>query len=145
MIEVKQIDVQLTYPIRKAILRKGMSLSHKMAGDEHIDSIHLGVYDGGRLNCVGSFIGVNSNLFLEKEQYQLRGMASAFEAQGKGYGKYLLSEAESILRKNNVKIIWCNARVTAVNFYKKMGYQVKGTEFNVPEVGKHFVMYKNIE
>lgn len=145
MIAVKEIDYKATYEIRKAILRKGMTLSHKMAGDENNDSLHLGVFEGDKLHCVGSFMNAKSDLFREAKQYQLRGMASDSGAQGKGFGKLLLQEAERILKKRNVGMIWCNARVTALHFYIKLGYRIKGEEFEVPQVGKHMVLYKYLE
>lgn len=145
MIEIKEIPAEATYGIRKSILRKGMSLPHKMAGDEDKDSLHLGVFLKDKIVCVGSFMKSRSQLFQEQDQYQLRGMASDADAQGKGYGKLLLREAEQILKNRSVKMIWCNARVTAIPFYIKLGYHIKGDEFDVPQVGRHMVLYTYLE
>ena len=145
MIEIKEIPAEATYGIRKSILRKGMTLSHKMAGDHSNDSLHLGLYVDGKLQCVGSFMNSRSDLFEEKYQFQLRGMASEADAQGKGFGKLLLNKAEQILKNRKVKMIWCNARVTAIHFYTKLGYQIEGGEFEVPQVGTHMVLYKSLD
>jgi ribosomal protein S18 acetylase RimI-like enzyme len=69
-------------------------------------------------------------------------MAATEEDQGKGFGKLLLQKAERILSDKGIQIIWCNARINAMEFYKKLGYQVMGKEFEVAEVGPHFKMYK---
>ena len=74
----------------------------------------------------------------------MRGMATSDSAQGKGYGKLLLQEAEAILKSNDVDIIWCNARLVAIDFYKKMGYQVMSDVFEAPQIGPHYVMYKKL-
>jgi hypothetical protein len=39
-------------------------------------------------------------------------------------------------------LIWFNARVEAVGFYEKMGYQKTGNLFEIPDVGVHILMFK---
>lgn len=141
MIRIEEISAEDTYPIRKDILRKNMSLSHVMHGDLDPETLHLGVFAEGELVCVGSFMKASFE-GLTGLQYQLRGMAAAEKSQGKGYGKLLLQKAELILSGKGIQIIWCNARINAIEFYKKLGYQVMGKQFEVAEVGPHFKMYK---
>jgi len=71
-------------------------------------------------------------------------MASVKKAQGKGFGKLLLDEAEKTLKNQGVEILWCNARTVALGFYKKLGYQLVGNVFQVEQVGPHFVMFKKL-
>lgn len=144
MIKIKEIKAEDTYPIRKDVLRKGMTLSHEMAGDHDEDSLHVGLFDGSDLVCIGSFMRATKTEF-KGLQYQLRGMASAEGSQGKGYGKMLLTAAEGMLRNKSADILWCNARVVALDFYKKMGYEVLGRLFEVDQVGPHYVMYKSLK
>ena len=133
-----------TYSIRKEVLRKNMTLSHEMKGDHESDALHLGVYERDKLVCIGSFMKA-ARIDLEGRQYQLRGMATIDTAQGKGYGKLLLQEAEAILKSKDIDILWCNARVVANDFYKKMGYQVMGDVFEAPQIGPHYVMFKKLK
>lgn len=140
---IKQVKAEDTYPIRKSVLRKGMTLSYKMSGDHDDETLHIGLFNSDELVCVASFMKAINNNF-EGSQYQLRGMASSNAAQGKGYGKTLLTEAEIRLKKRGVDIIWCNARTIALDFYKKLGYQTVGAMFEVPEVGPHYVMFKKL-
>ena len=63
MIKIKQIEVDQTYPLRKEILRKGMTLSHKMPGDEEKESLHLGLFLDEELSCVGSFMKNKKEIF----------------------------------------------------------------------------------
>jgi len=87
----------------------------------------------------------NTNLdFPETAQYQLRGMAILKAFQGKGLGKIILKHGEELLQEKKAKIIWCNARELAVNFYKKNGYQIIGEPFNIKDIGLHYVMYKGL-
>lgn len=143
MIQIKEIRVEDTYPIRKAVLRKNMTLTHEMPGDHDSDSVHLGVFDQNKLVCAGSFMKNNRDEFTG-HQYQLRGMATAEHSQGKGYGQILLNEAEKYFKAREIDLIWCNARVSALEFYKKSGYKAVGEVFDVPQVGPHFVMFKKL-
>lgn len=143
MISIERIGVERTYDLRKEILRKGMTLSHKMPGDEDRESLHLGVFYKEELVCVGSFMKNKKDGF-SGVQYQLRGMATSESAQGMGFGKLLMNQAEKLLKQDEVDLIWCNARTGATGFYQKLGYKIVGEEFDVPQVGPHFVMYKKI-
>ena len=48
------------------------------------------------------------------------------------------------IKKKKGTLLWCNARIIAVEFYKKIGFQIKGEEFDIPDIGKHYFMYKKI-
>lgn len=143
MILVKEIRPDETYNIRKTVLRQGMTLSHKMAGDDEEDTLHLGLYESGQLVCIGSFMKASKNEF-EGVQYQLRGMASTKNAQGKGFGRQLMEMAEQKLKSEGVDLLWCNARTVAIEFYKKLGYKVVGEIFEVEQVGPHYLMFKKL-
>ena len=81
--------------------------------------------------------------FTEK-QFQLRGMATKENYQGKGFGKMLMTKSEELLKEKEVIIVWCNARIVALDFYKKQGFIIIGKEFDIPQIGGHFVMYKKL-
>ena len=140
---ITEIKAEDTYPIRKAILREGMTLSHEMNGDHNAETLHLGLFELGELVCIGSFMRASKEIF-KGSQFQLRGMASVKKAQGKGFGKLLLEEAEVKLKNQGVDILWCNARTVALDFYKKSGYQMVGNAFEVEQVGPHFLMFKKL-
>ena len=144
MIRIVKLKAEDTYSIRKEILRKNMTLSHEMKGDFDSDALHLGIYELDKLVCIGSFMKA-ARTDLSGQQYQLRGMATSDGSQGKGYGKLLLQEAEAILKRKDIDIIWCNARVVAIDFYKKMGYQLMSEIFEVPQIGPHYVMFKKLK
>jgi GNAT superfamily N-acetyltransferase len=143
MIKIKEIKAEDTFPIRKEVLRKGMTLSHELPGDHDADTVHLGVFWDGQLICIGSFMKA-SKLPFSGFQYQLRGMATANGFQGKGYGQILVKRAEEMLKARGVELIWCNARVSALDFYRKLGYETTGAVFDVPQVGPHYMMFKKL-
>ena len=75
---------------------------------------------------------------------RLRQMAVDTHYQKKCLGAELIDYAESIASDLNYKWMYLHARKTAVDFYKKQGYQIEGDYFE--EVGiPHIEMMKNIE
>jgi GNAT superfamily N-acetyltransferase len=142
-IEIKLIAAPETYALRLQELRKNMTLSEKIPGDFDESTVHLGLFEDDQLACIATFMPANSDLFKEK-QYRLRGMATDEIHQKKGYGKAVLLKAEELLKERGIDLIWCNARVVALGFYKKLGYETIGEEFDIPQIGGHFVMFKRI-
>lgn len=143
MTRISKIKAEDTYKLRKAVLRQGMTLSHKMDGDHKVDTVHLGLFESDLLVCIASFMKSSRDDF-KGTQYQLRGMGTSKAFQGKGYGTMLMKKAEKLLTSKGAEVIWCNARVNALDFYRKLGYEIRGEVFDVPQVGPHFVMFKKL-
>ncbi|MCF6167292.1 GNAT family N-acetyltransferase [Lutibacter sp.] len=143
MLQIKIIEAIETYPIRLEILRKNIPLPYKFEGDLDSETFHLGVSKNNELIAVSSYMNVKNKNF-EGNQYQLRGMATLKNYRGFGAGKLMLQEAFSMLKGFGIDYLWCNARIVAVDFYKKQGFQTYGDEFEIPIVGKHYIMFKKI-
>lgn len=141
MIEIKKISAEDTYAIRLEVLRKNIPLPYKFNGDLDSDTFHLGAFKDGKLIAVSSFMKVKNKSF-KGSQFQLRGMATLAEYQGFGIGKQLILKAEGILKPLKIDCLWCNARIIAVNFYKKQGFLTFGEVFDISLIGDHFIMYK---
>ncbi len=141
--KIKEITAEQTYELRKIELRKNMSLSSQFSGDLDADTFHLGLFINNELVSIVSFMRSDYKEFTEK-QFQLRGMATKENYQGKGFGKMLITKSEELLKEKEVIIIWCNARIVALDFYKKQGLKIIGKEFDIPQIGGHFVMYKKL-
>lgn len=143
MVSVKKIRAEETFPLRLEVLRKNIDLPHQFDGDLDDETFHLGVFENEKLVCIGTFVK-NAIEEIKGTQYQLRGMATATDVRGKGYGKLLLSFATDELTKRNINFLWCNAREVAVQFYEKNHFQIIGDLF-VNKVGPHYKMYKEIK
>ena len=141
MVNIRFINAEETYPIRREVLRKNIDLPYKLEGDFDKDSIHLGAYIDEKLVSIVTLINRRKEL-LKGEQYQLRGMGTLSEYSGKGYGKLLVKRSEEYLVSRGTHIIWCNARTEAIGFYKSLNYNIIGESFNVPKIGIHYLMYK---
>jgi GNAT superfamily N-acetyltransferase len=143
--EIKKINAIDTYPVRQEVLRKGKPIETcEFKGDDDENTMHFGLYQKEQLIGIISIFKEKNNLFQEKNQFQIRGMAVLEEFQGKGFGAELVKVVENHCINLNVDLIWFNAREIAVPFYKKLGYTSIGDSFLIPDVGIHFAMYKKI-
>ena len=115
------------------------------AGDEDEQSFHLGGFIDSKLASVASFYFEKHPDLDEPYQYRLRGMATLDENQGQGLSSELLKMAFPIIKQNMCNLLWCNAREGAVGFYEKVGFKPIGEFFDIPTIGKHILMIKQID
>lgn len=140
---IKEIPALETFSVRHPVLRPGKNIETCHFDGDNLESTrHFGLFIDDELAGVASLFKSNSDLFQEKEQFQLRGMAVLEKFQKKGIGESLVKYAEENAKSSSGKLIWFNAREVAVRFYEKMGYQIIGEAFDIGDIGKHFVMYK---
>ena len=77
---------------RKEELRKNVSLSHQMDGDEDSDTLHLGIFVKDKLAGIVSLMRASISSFEDEPQYQIRGMATSAFHQSKGFQTCLSCE-----------------------------------------------------
>ena len=145
--KVLRITAQDTYPIRQKVLVPDHSLQKaKFENDDDEDiSFHLGAFVDGQLVSVASFFYERNPLFPDQHQYQLRGMATLPEFQNQGLSSELLNMAFPIIKQNFCTLLWCNARLSAMGFYEKVGFKKTSDEiFELEEIGSHILMMKPI-
>lgn len=72
---------------------------------------------------------------------RLRQMAVLNNLQGKGIGRALMQFAENLAKDRGYAKITMHARKTAIGFYEKLGYEVRGEQFDEVTI-PHFIMEK---
>ena len=145
--KVLRISAADTYPIRQQVLVPDHDLKKvKFEFDDDEDiSFHLGAFKDSQLVSVASFYYDRNTIFLDLHQYQLRGMATLPEFQGQGLSSELLNMAFPIIKQNFCTLLWCNARVSAIGYYEKVGFKIHDDKvFEIEDIGPHILMYKNI-
>lgn len=140
---IKEISAFETFLVRHPVLRADKNIETCVFdGDDLETTKHFGYFINEKLIGVAS-IYQNRNLnFLELNQLQLRGMAILKNHQKNGFGEKLLNYCEYYANKNQIELIWFNARKIAIPFYEKLGYSIFGSFFETPEIGNHIVMFK---
>ncbi|MBC7868371.1 MAG: GNAT family N-acetyltransferase [Gloeobacteraceae cyanobacterium ES-bin-316] len=140
---LKQIDhgskeYQQLLQLRYNILRAPLGLGFK---DEELEKekeyMHIAAFEEDEL------LGGCMLIKLNKETLQLRQMAVKDSLQRKGVGASIISFAENLSKDKGYKKIMMHARDSAIGFYEKFGYIIKGDPFievNVP----HHIMEKSL-
>lgn len=145
MHSIQKITSTETYPVRHIVLRAGKPIeSCQFDGDELVSTDHFGYYLNNQIIGVISLFEIDNSHFIAQKSFQIRGMAVLPTFQKQGVGEALVKEAEKFCTTQKADLIWFNARSTAVGFYQKMGYEIVGSEFEIKEVGPHFLMFKKL-
>ncbi|HZZ41592.1 MAG TPA: GNAT family N-acetyltransferase [Tepidisphaeraceae bacterium] len=129
--------------LRSSILRPGKPISASMyLGDDSIETLHAGAFVMNE--CIGCATLLREP-FESQDAYRLRGMAIHPTYQRSGIGRSLLQFLVP-LAAARVSILWCNARLPAVPFYARLGWQVIGDVFDIPEAGgPHYRMWLDLK
>lgn len=143
---IKFIPVDELLSVRNTVLRDGkLTLDECRFPSDKVEGVfHLGYYVNDELACVASFHPQQYGEF-KGTGYQLRGMATLEQYRGKGIGNRLLNFAIIYLRGQKANYLWCNARKKALQFYHNTGFEIISPEFEVPNIGTHYVMYVKIQ
>lgn len=131
--EYKQM-VELRYQILRQPL--GLAFSLEELEEENNDILIAAFDDEDMLGCC-MLVPIDNNTL------RVRQMAVKDKLQGKGIGASIMSFAENLARDKGYRNIVMHARDTAIGFYEKFGYKVRGdifTEVNLP----HHVMEKRL-
>jgi len=144
-IVTRVISAEETHPLRAAILRPGQPpASLVFHGDDAPETVHVGSLDGDRIVSIGSLYHEPPPGEDDPGAWRLRGMATARGARRRGYGAAVLHACiEHVMRQGDSRL-WFNARTGAVPFYRAMGFATRGEEFELPGVGPHYFMYRDL-
>ena len=111
---VEQIFPSLTWRIRQlAMYPEKEILDMELPID--FDGVHFGLYYQYELTGVVS-------LFANGNTAQFRKMAVLPSDQRKGFGKQLLLYVVDYCKTQEISTLWCNARTSALDFYKIIGF-----------------------
>jgi len=131
--------VKDTRELRQAVLRPNMTLE-QLARHEAPDAYAVGVYDDTALVAVG-FVAPESS---EPGSWRVRGMATVPGLRGRGAGTKVLEALVTHAIEHGARRIWCNARIPARTLYERAGFEVVSEQFELPEIGPHFVMERRL-
>ena len=144
--EVRVITAAETWPLRQAVLRPGRpAAAAQFPADDAPATKHFGAFRGTSLVGIASLFRAEMPEQPGVSAFQLRGMATAPEVRGQGFGRALILTCLAYARDNQAQLFWFNARTVALGFYRKLGFEIIGEEFEVPDVGPHFRMGMSLD
>ena len=145
-LEINKVDAEKIRSLRHSELRKGQDFSTtSLLKDYEEGTFHMAcIVDENIVTCATfypeKFIKIKSD-----NAYRLRGMATDSNFQRKGYATDLMGESFKELKNRDCDMVWCNARLVAVDFYKSVGFNIIGEIFDIEAIGPHYYMYKEID
>jgi predicted GNAT family N-acyltransferase len=147
MIEVKQIAAADTKSLRHLVLWPHIPNEEDCVIDidERPDAIHLGVFESGSLVSIGSLFEQVSPKLGFTRQVRLRAMATHPDVRGKQHGRLLVEHALLLLKKKDYEVIWCDARLIAIGFYSSLGFHILPEVYDIPRIGPHQFMWKEVQ
>jgi N-acetylglutamate synthase-like GNAT family acetyltransferase len=136
---ITQDEWESYYRLRFTILRApwNQPLGSEVLADE-MEAIHAMVIENDQI------IGVARMHQSGDNQGQVRCVAVAAEAQGKGVGKAIMLHLEEKAKEMGMQEIVLEARENAVPFYKSMGYVIEKESYLLFGEIQHYRMKKGI-
>jgi GNAT superfamily N-acetyltransferase len=128
--------VRLLSPDEVRVLRSGvLRLEGSASGSadpkaDHPDTLHLGAEFGGEVVCLAT-------IFPEAlpgdtgAAWRLIGMMTRPDMQRRGYGRAVVERCIECVRERGGAYLWCNSRLEATGFYRKLGFSTRGQPFPV--------------
>jgi GNAT superfamily N-acetyltransferase len=134
---IRVVDAQTTRPLRREVLRPSWPVDTPVHGDDDPTAVHLGTFtDDGDLVAACILLPRAYPVRPDVDgAWQLRGMATATSEQGRGLGSALLTAARAEVAARGGRLLWCEARSSAVRFYERNGFTVDGPEYAHAETG----------
>ena len=142
MIRSPQTDAewQAYFKLRYDVLRApwGQATGSEQTPDENLHQ-HFAYF-----TAENQIIGVGRLDRITAQTTQIRFMAVADAQQGKGIGKALMEEMESVSKELGIQKIILHAREVALPFYQQLGYQLDTPSHLLFGKIQHFLMHKLI-
>lgn len=146
VIGVRRIDLRTARQLRHQLLRPHQEpWEIVFEGDDEADTAHLGAFEGDALVGIASVMREAPPWDpAATRAWRLRGMATLPEIRGQGYGGALLERSLAHAVDQGAELAWCTARVPAVAFYRRFGFECVGEVFDIPAIGPHVLMRRGL-
>lgn len=145
-VEIKMVNTNDIKSIRHQVLWPHLASVEDcvIEADAVETTFHIGAIENNTVVGTSTFM-VDENPKISElksgNQYRLRAMATSPEVRGKGYGEQIIRYALTQLKSKSIDLLWCDARLNATGFYEKLGFNLVGDIYEVPNIGPHKLMY----
>ncbi len=139
------ITVEQARPLRSAVLRPGLPFERTFFDcDARPETFHAGAFRNSELVGIATVSVEPFPLGALPGDWRLRGMAVHPDLHGQSIGGAVLQHCLDHIRQQGGRRCWCNARTVALGFYRRLGFESFGDEFDIPVSGPHFCMARRI-
>ncbi len=142
-VRIQPVSASQVRPLRAVVLRPGFPAEKSIYPQDRLPQVlHAGALLEDELVGVATIFPEAPPWEPALDAWRLRGMAVLAPARGLRIGKQLVHFCLDHIRSQKGRMLWCNARVSALAFYHGLGFETIGEEFLTPESGPHFKMFK---
>jgi ribosomal protein S18 acetylase RimI-like enzyme len=139
-LQLQPEDIQ---QLRNEVLWPHKSFEQCVLETDHLPStFHFGVKVDGLTVATVTLQQEKNQRLQEEKQYRLRAMAVREGYRGQGFGDAIVEAGLNHLRGLGVEVVWCDARVAALNFYRRLHFNELEEEYEIPIIGMHRFMWK---
>ena len=71
-------------------------------------------------------------------------MATHPNYRRQGLASSIMLQAMSDIQKLGGDLLWCKARLVAIDFYESLGFIKTGPIYEIEGIGPHYTMYKHL-
>jgi GNAT superfamily N-acetyltransferase len=147
-IDIRIIGTSQARELRALVLRPDQTPEMTaIVGDNDVDTLHLGAFKEDQLLGIATILHRAPHEFAGDQAdklWLLRGMATLPDVRGQGYGAALVRAGCGYVAGEQGIYLWCEARETALGFYEKMGFAIRGNRFDLPFTGPHYRMWRKV-
>jgi len=132
-LRLEHVSATEVRPLRNEVLRPGQPLSSThFDGDDHPLAAHVAIRLGEtEIVSVGSVFPDSPPWEPESEgAWRIRGMATKDRVRGRGLGRRVLHALIEHASDHGGTLVWCHARVGAIDFYGEAGFATLGEVFD---------------
>ena len=129
--------------LRNEVLWPHKTFENCILETDHFPStFHLGVKVEGHTVATVTLQQESSSKLPQEKQYRLRAMAVREGYRGQGFGDAIVEEGLKYLKELGIEVVWCDARIAALNFYRRLQFEELEEEYEIPIIGLHRFMWK---
>ncbi len=140
---IQLVDVEKIRPLRSLVLRPGQPLdSTNYERDNETLTLHYANIINKEVFSIATFYPEPMVEVKALNAYRLRGMATHPNYVRKGLARTLMLKAIQDIKNLGGDLIWCKARLVAIDFYISLEFLKIGPIYEIEGIGPHYTMYK---
>jgi GNAT superfamily N-acetyltransferase len=147
-LRIQRVPAATTFPLRQQILRPHQRLDEVvLPGDDDPLTSHFAALDDNARVVGTASVRPEQPPWspVGGQSWRLRGMATTENLRRQGVGTALLAAVVEQVTASGGSLLWCNARIPAVGFYRRAGFRTWGEPWEEPQIGPHIVMYRSMD